>query len=569
MSGSPSPIHEIADRLRDLTEALRQVGGGQVAAMLERHGRDFTVQTRVRRSVNAIREHLERYRLEPSEWPESPAVMLAANRLEDVCRDALAAGVIVAAPLSLKAQARRKLRIVSATVALGAAVLLLPFLVVRAGVDVSDMGVERRIGPLLLPRGEESSVQVSALVAALVPAATKGVEISAKGGCSTPLPRDAACAETAPRLWPEGRLKTYELKLKNQAYGLLFAITDTKVDAAIGEGRLLLAATDETPEGRYELPLRATYLGYTPQRCELLDRMQGSCPKPRVGEGERHAGLALPTAIIDVIPGDPNKRLGEKRRAQAEAEEARRKAEERAQQIEAALSQIQSVLADTEKMVARRKFEGARERVEKLGKLFEPLESEGLSPAEIEAEGVPAQVSAVRARFDALHDKVEAFENKVFEQTFAVVTAESNRRTPEESLLRRIAQQNQISIDYVRDVYTARADEIQRRIDARTQARLENVKREQEALEKRCGPLPKGAWRTVEHYAQQVYAEPHVEIVLGECLTPRLTERDCWEMRCDYQRKVEVSVERPKVVTQHSVTFFLTNDQVSRHRDES
>jgi hypothetical protein len=60
-----------------------------------------------------------------------------------------------------------------------------------------------------------------------------------------------------------------------------------------------------------------------------------------------------------------------------------------------------------------------------------------------------------------------------------------------------------------------------------------------------------------------------VEIVLGECMTPRLTERDCWEMRCDYQRKVEVSVERPKVVTKHSVTFFLANDQVSRHRDES
>jgi len=139
---------------------------------------------------------------------------------------------------------------------------------------------------------------------------------------------------------------------------------------------------------------------------------------------------------------------------------------------------------------------------------------------------------------------------------------------PEESLLRRIAQQNGISTDYVRDVYTSRADEIQRRLDARAQARLASVKREQEALEKRCGALPKAAWKTAERYAQQTYAEPHVEIVLGECMTPRLTEHECWEMRCDYERKIEVSVERPKVVTKHSVTFFLTNDRISHHRDE-
>jgi hypothetical protein len=565
---STSPIYEIKDRLRDLSEALRQVGGGQIANALERHARDFTVQTRVRRSVNAIRAQLESYRLDPSGWPDSAAVMLAANRLEDACNDALAAGVIVAAPLSLKQQTRRKVWIVMLTVALGCVLLLVPFLVVRAGVDVTDVGVERRLGPLVVPRGEESSAQVAVLGAALVPSATKGVEIMARGDCDEPLPRDATCAETAPRLWPEGRLKTYELKLKNQAYGLLFSITDAKVAGAVGEARLLLAATDETPEGRYELPLRATYFGYTPQRCEWLERLQGDCPKPRVGEGERHTGVPLPTAIVDVIPGDPNKRLGEKRRAQAEAEEARRKAEERTQQIEAALSQIQAALADTEKMVARRKFEGAHERVEKLGTLFEPLENAGLAPAEGVAEAVPKQVNAVRVRFDALHDKVEAFENKIFEQTFAVVTAESNQKVPEESLLRRIAQQNGISTDYVRDVYTNRADEIQRRLDARAQARLDSVKREQEALEKRCGALPKAAWKTAERYAQETYAEPHVEIVLGECMTPRLTEHECWEMRCDYERKVEVSVERPKVVTKHSVTFFLTNDRISHHRDE-
>jgi hypothetical protein len=51
-------------------------------------------------------------------------------------------------------------------------------------------------------------------------------------------------------------------------------------------------------------------------------------------------------------------------------------------------------------------------------------------------------------------------------------------------------------------------------------------------------------------------------------MTPRLTERECWEMRCDYQRKVEVAVERPKVVTKHATTFYLTRGRIVGHRDE-
>ena len=81
-----------------------------------------------------------------------------------------------------------------------------------------------------------------------------------------------------PRLWPGGRLPTFELKRKNQAYGILFAVTDAKLDAGIAKARLLLAATDDTPEGHYELRLSATYLGYTPQNCEPFDRLRGACP---------------------------------------------------------------------------------------------------------------------------------------------------------------------------------------------------------------------------------------------------------------------------------------------------
>src|SRR5438552_8032700 len=105
---SSRAIDEIEDRLADLIEALREAGAPEIAAMLERHARDFTVPTRVRRSVNAIRAQLEAWRADASELPDSPKVMLAANRLEDECRGALAAGVVVAAAPTLAAQSRRK-----------------------------------------------------------------------------------------------------------------------------------------------------------------------------------------------------------------------------------------------------------------------------------------------------------------------------------------------------------------------------------------------------------------------------------------------------------------------------
>jgi hypothetical protein len=47
-------------------------------------------------------------------------------------------------------------------------------------------------------------------------------------------------------------------------------------------------------------------------------------------------------------------------------------------------------------------------------------------------------------------------------------------------------------------------------------------------------------------------------------MTPRLTEHHCWELRCDYRRKVEVAVERPEVVTKHEVTVHLMQNRVVR-----
>lgn len=443
--------------------------------------------------------------------------------------------------------------------------MAVPFGLVRAGVDPSEWGKQRKLALRRLPRGEEDSVRVFALARALLPQAVTGVDFLPLGRCRDRLPNDARCVQTSERLWAEGRLPTYEIKLPHQTYGLLFAVPRPHALRGFGAASLLLAATDDTPEGLYEIPFTATYHGYTPQACELLERLRGHCPGPRKGQGERHVGVAVPVVVVEVVSGDPSRRLGEKRRGQAEAEERRRKAEQRAQQIGAALSQIDALIAQTRKLIGQRRWEQVHDRVQTLTSLFQPLDV--LALAHDESDVLPADITQVRARFEVLRDKLDEFEDRVFEKTFAVVVSESNRRVAEERLLLRIADQFGISAKYVESIYTERADEIERRIQAREQAHIGQLKAEQQARERRCGSLPQGAWQAVQHYIARVYEEPHVELALGECMTARLTERDCWAMRCDYVRKFEVAVERPKIVTKHQAEFYFEHGRIVRHRE--
>ena len=560
---TPSPIDDIEERLHDLSDALREGGYTDLAQGFEQHALDFTDQARVRRAVNAIAMQLEGWRLDPGQAPESPKVAVAGNRLEDACRQALTSGVIAAAPPSVGARVRRKLFIALFSLFAGALLLLVPVLLIRAGVDFSDLRHERALAPVRLPRGEEAHMPVQLLQVALEPGAVTTVQIGPRAGCAETFADGSTCNKVDPRLWPPGRLETFELKLPHQAYGLLFSLDQVQLPAAgIGEGRLWLAATDDTPEGRYEILLEGVYQGYTPQRCELLDRLQNACPQPRVGKGERHTQLALPKLVIEVVAGDPARRMGQKRLAEAEAAEHARKAAERAAQIESVLGEIQIALKDTERLFLRKRWDDARHRVEKLTLLFEPLEQLTRGSA----DAVPADVVQAQTRLDNLQEQLRAFEGRVFEQAFAAVTAESNRKVPEDKLLARVASANHVAPEFVTEVYTSRADEIQRRLDARAQAHIDALKVEQAAREKRCGPLPKDAWTEISNYAKTVFDQPHVEIVLGECLTPRLTDNDCWEIPCDYERREEVAVERPRVVTKHNATFYIVQQRVVRYR---
>lgn len=560
MSAAPPPIEEIEDRLEDLTEALREAGDDATADELDRHAEGFSDPTAVRREVNALRQRLERWRANPELVPDTPKVLLAANRLEDVCIEALQAGVIEAAPLTLGEQSRRKLGIVFGTLLLGSLVLLVPILLIEAGVDFSDLDHERELPALKLPRGEELVATVSALAASEVPNATSGVLLELAGGCTAAL-GNGACSETKPRLWPSGRMKTYEIRLPNQAFGLLFSLGDTRLLGGVGEGTVLLAATGDTPEGRYEIPFQVTYAGYTPQRCELADRLLGSCPKPRVGEGEKHAGIETPLLVVEVVPGAPGKRTGEQRLAEAEAEEARAKAQARAEELAEAMSEIQKLTRETDKHIKRKRWLQAKANLDKLSALFAPLD--GVALTEL-AEDLPLEIGSVRVQIEQLQDELDGFEDKIFDRTFSTLTAEQNQKVPEERLLKKVANQFRVPVDYVQDIYTSRATEIQERLDAKAKERQAALEQARLEREKRCGELPEHSWKAVQGYLEQLNVG--VEVELGECMTARLTDEACWEMRCDYERRVEISVERPKIVTKHSALFFMRHGQVIGHR---
>jgi hypothetical protein len=554
-------IHEIEERLADLTDALHEAGEPKLARPLEKQAQHFTSSVKVRRAVDALRVQCEAWRLQPEELPDLPKVHLAANRLEDVCREALGAGVIAPAPPTLKAQAQRKLSIVAWSL-IGVAVLIaVPVALIELGIDITDIHLGRELPPVELPQAEEATVEVTALEEPVAAEATSGVRFAPLDDCVQTI-GGARCAETAPRLWAQGATTTYELKLPNQAYGLLFSIVGERMmGGRVGMADVLLAATDETPEGRYEIPLVATYVGYTPLPCELMQRLTGSCPPPRLGKDAKHQGVGVPLVVVDVVRGDPSRRMGERRLAQAKAEAERKKAEERAQQLADAVSEIEPIMKATGKLLRPGRWEQAREQLDKLGTLFQPIED--LTNAGLEG-ALPEDVGALQAQFEAQRDKLTAFENKVFEETYALLMAPKNKRVPEERLMKRVARRHRISETWVLEIYTANAEEIQARAQAKAQAHLAEVQKQQQALEQRCGPLPKNGWGEVERYLSERH--PDADVVIDSCMTPRLDERHCWVMHCKFKLKIEVAIEKPKQVKRYEASFFLKNETVTGYR---
>lgn len=545
---------EVRERLKDLNDALRQAGRLDLVRELKAYPATLISASRVRNGVEGLRQQCELWRSRAGQLPDLPVVMLAANRLEDACREVIASGLFPALPPTAGQQLRRISIVVTIGVVAFGLVALVPILLTARGVDITDIDAERTMPPIALPRGGETRLEVGVLAEALAPEATQGVTFAPKDRCERPT--GGACEQTEPRLWEAGRLPTYELKLPQQAYGVLFAFTGERLIGKVGSTTLLLAATEDTPEGHYELPLTASYLGYTPLPCGAFARVIGNCPAPRTEEGARHVGLGVPLVVIDVVPGDPGGPGRPSREALA-MQAAREKAAERAKQIAAAMETVGAAMGEIDAAMRRSRWELAREKLAKLAELFGPLDADAAGGEASE------EVELARDRFAALRDRLTEFETELFEDTYRTLKAPESKTVPEDRLMTAIAQRHRVGRAYVEEIYTQRADEIQARLAAEKQEEEERLKREEEELTRRCGKAPQNTWAAVKEYASELH--PGEEVEMRECLSPRLDPLQCWIVLCRYTTRGEVSDERPKALMKYRGAFYIKDNYVTHH----
>jgi hypothetical protein len=559
----PTRITEVNDRVRDFTSALRQAGAPDIAQRIEGYAAGFIDSTQVRRSVDAIKQQLQYYRACPHELPDLPIVQVAANRLEDVCKDALRAGVIEPARPSLRAASKRKLGLVTTTLSAAGVVLLMPLLVSMLGVDLSDLFARRTLGPLPLLQGDELSASVNVLVASQQPAATSGVEFYVAGRCARDLPGGASCRPVGPRAFGAETLPSYELLMDGQAYGVFVAFGRTRMLGAVGTGSVLVAASAETPEGQYAVPLQAAFVGYSPERCGWLARLRRQCEPAQRAAHARDEDLPVPTLLVEVKRGVPGQKTeSERRRERAEAAE-RLRAEQRAAAIAGAVAEIKTVLDDTQGMLRHKRYDAARERLDKLTELFAPLDA--LAVTGSEAELPPPEVSVLRARFEAMRSELGVFGDRAFDVCYAALTRPRAAGQGDDAVLAATAQKLGISREFMEAIYAEHADQLEQRLARQEEAKRAAQRAAAEAVEKRCGALPTGAWREVQAYLAGLAQSAGVKTRLDECFTPRLVEARCWSVVCKFAEIVPDPERLTDKVTPHTWTFTLQKDRVVSH----
>ncbi|HKP56947.1 MAG TPA: hypothetical protein VJV78_09515 [Polyangiales bacterium] len=580
-------IQDIQERLQDFTAALRTAGAAQKAQRLERYASGFVRQSEVRRSVAAILEQLRYFRNYPEELPDLPIVQVAANRLEDVCREALAGGLIEAARPSLRAASKRKLGVVITTLAAAGLCFALPLGLIMFGVDFDDLLARRVTAPARVPQGEEVHVSVNALVASAEPTATKRVEFYVRDHCSGELGGGVQCKAAEPREFDGVVRPSYEVTLHNQVYGLFVGFADGTLLGSVGNGEVWLAATWDTPEGRYELPLQAAFVGYTPEHCNLLDRALDRCTPRRLGDDARHEDLPVPTVIIDVVKGDRARVAGAKQKREQERQQQRAQAaEERASELAQNVEQIKAVLDDTQRMLRKQQWEAMRERVDKLTQLFSPLDA--LAVGGGEGEPLPAEVAGLRARFEEQRRQVQAFEERAFESAFQATRAnpppanqgllsaargdllaatEGGGDAPAgDTRLADVARKLRISPEYLDAIYAAHAEQLEKRLAEAEAARRAKEQAAQASLLRRCGELPRNAFNEVKGYLSAMGHSVRVRVRLNECMTPRLSEKLCWSVVCNFDELVPG--ELTDTSRQHKWTFVLKNGRVTEHLEK-
>jgi hypothetical protein len=589
-------IQDVQERVRDFALALRSAGAVDVAQRIERYALGFVRTAEVRRSVAAIQEQLRYFRTYPDELPDLPIVQVAANRLEDVCKAALAGGLIEPAKLSLRAASKRKLGVIATTLAAAGLCFVLPLLLTMFGVDWDDLLKKRELAPAAVAQGEEIQLSVTALEASPELAVTKGVEFYVRGHCATDLGSGMHCKHAEPRELGGALRPSYEITLDDQVYGLFVGFGDTQMLGAVGNGAVWVAATWDTPEGRYQLPLQAAFLGYTPERCNWLDRALERCTSRRVGADAKYEDLAVPMLVVDVVKGDPRKPAEHMKQKKLEEERLRSEAAaRRAAELAKNVGQIKAVLDDTQAMARKQQWAAVRERAAKLTQLFAPLDQ--LVVGGGEGEPLPAEVASLRTRFEGLRRELQVFEDRAFDAAYATIrdarakpaAAESSQSKPvaatsalaakssdetaaasateSDARLGALANKLHITPAYMDEIIAAHAEQYEARIAQEEAVRRAKAQAEQAGLLQRCGPLPTHAFNEVRGYLNAMGNSVRIKTRLNECLTPRLTDKLCWSVVCTFDELIPG--ELTDTSHQRRWTFLLRNGRVVDHLDKA
>lgn len=587
-----APIQDVQERVKDFAVALRSAGAADVAERIERYASGFVRSAEVRRSVAAIQEQLRYFRTYPDELPDLPIVQVAANRLEDVCKLALAGGLIEPAKPSLRALSKRKLGVIVTTLAAAGLCFVLPLVLTMAGVDWDDVLKQRQLPPETVAQGEEIQLSVTALEESPDLAVTKGVEFYVRGRCAQDLGGGMHCKQAEPRELGGTVRPSFEITHDDQVYGVFVGFGGTQLLGGVGNGSVYVGASWDTPEGLYQLPLRAAFLGFTAEHCNLIDRALGRCQPPRTGDDAKYEDVPVAVVQVQVVKGDPRKPAEHMKQKKLEEERARTEAaERRAAELAKNVGQIKAVLDDTQALARKQKWESVRERSEKLVELFAPLDV--LATGGGENEPLPVEVTSLRQRFEALRRQLQAFEDRAFDEAYAATRSdqaepapksaakrgrkknkellaakasdEAESATQADGRLAAVAEKLGISAGYLDAIVAAHAEQYEARIAAEEATRQAKVQAEQTSLLKRCGELPTHAFTEVKGYLAAMGNSVRVKTRLNECLTPRLTEKLCWSVVCGFDEIVSgelTDTARPK-----RWTFMLKNGRVVEHAD--
>jgi hypothetical protein len=268
-------------------------------------------------------------------------------------------------------------------------------------------------------------------------------------------------------------------------------------------------------------------------------------------------------AVVDVVHGAPghDNRLAE-RKAAEEAEQQVR-AEQRAAQIAGAVAEIKAVLDDTQAMLRRKRYDTARERIDKLAQLFAPLDALVVTGGE--AEPLPPEVTELRARFETERRELASFQDRAFDAAYAALSRPRTEHETDDMVLSAVARKLGITGGFMDIIYADHAEQLESLLSRSEQARLAKERAATEAVLRRCGPLPTGTWREIQAYLSAMASSVRVKTRLNECFTPRLSQQGCWSVVCDFAEVIPQDDVAPDVIKAHKWTFNMQKGRVVDH----